>query len=222
MISLINVKYFYKKRRVLNISKLKIEDNEKIAIMGLNGSGKTTLVELILGLKARYKGNFICDKQYIWNAVFQESSFNSDSSLKEIFYLYCKLYKVNKNHQEYFKEFQLTEVENNNFKKLSGGQQQKFKFLIALLNQPNFLVLDEISTSLDYEWRVKIIDIIHNYTSIHPEINVLLISHNPEEIAKICERVIVLKNGEIIQDIELVGTYQNKLKQIKGLVIKNV
>lgn len=48
----------------------------------------------------------------------------------------------------YFKKFNLLDIENNSYKKIFGGQQQKFKFLISLLNEPNLLVLDEITTSL--------------------------------------------------------------------------
>lgn len=157
MIKVTNLKYFYKKNQVLNIESLVINDGEKVAFMGLNGAGKTTLVELLLNLKAKYQGQKVIDWDYTYNAVFQESSFHADISLKELFYLYCKLYKVSKNHTEYFAKFQLTEVQNNKFKKISGGQQQKFKFLISLLNEPDFLVLDEISTSLDYEWRKKLL-----------------------------------------------------------------
>ncbi|WP_303662094.1 ATP-binding cassette domain-containing protein [Williamsoniiplasma luminosum] len=222
MINLTNVQYSYKKKKVLDVKELIINDGEKIAIMGLNGSGKTTLVELILNLRSKYKGTFKCDTDYIYNAVFQESSFHADISIKDIFYLYCKLYKIERNHDEYFKNFQLLEVENNQFKKISGGQQQKFKFLIALLNDPNFLVLDEISTSLDYEWRVKIIDIIYEYVFQNKNITLLLVSHNPEEIAKICERILILEKGQIIQDIKLLGNYEDKIKQIEQLVRKNV
>ncbi|WP_342259248.1 ATP-binding cassette domain-containing protein [Spiroplasma endosymbiont of Dioctria linearis] len=193
MIKLTKLKYFYKKNKVLDIESFIINDGDRIAFMGLNGAGKTTLIELILNLKNSYKGNFYCDKKYIYNAVFQDSNFNADISLKDIFYLYCKLYKISLDHNIYFNNFELKEIMNNKFIKISAGQQQKFKFLIALLNKPNFLVLDEISTSLDYKWKIKIINIIYNYVYQNNEINLLLVSHNPEEVAKICNRVIFFR-----------------------------
>ncbi len=222
MIKLNKLTYFYKKKKILSIENFIINDGEKIAFMGSNGSGKTTLVELILNLRTSYKGTFYCNKQYNYNAVFQESNFHSDISLKEIFFLYCKLYNISKDDKIYFDKFELTEVKNNKFKKISGGQQQKFKFLISLLNEPNFLVLDEISTSLDYIWRIKIMSILYDYIYEKREVTLLLVSHNPEEIAKICERVIYLEKGEIIKDITLKGKYQEKLKQIEGMVKENV
>ncbi|WP_339035025.1 AAA family ATPase [Spiroplasma endosymbiont of Cantharis rufa] len=111
---------------------------------------------------------------------------------------------------------------NNKFKKISAGQQQKFKFLIALLNKPNFLVLDEISTSLDYKWRIKIIDIIYNYVYQNNEINLLLVSHNPEEVAKICNRVIFLEKGKIIRDFKLEGRYQERVRILEEMVKEDV
>ncbi|WP_339035023.1 ATP-binding cassette domain-containing protein [Spiroplasma endosymbiont of Cantharis rufa] len=107
MIKLTKLKYYYKKNKVLDIESFIINDGERIAFMGLNGAGKTTLVELILNLKNSYKGNFYCDKKYIYNAVFQDSNFNTDISLKDIFYLYCKLYKINLDHNNYFNNFEL-------------------------------------------------------------------------------------------------------------------
>jgi len=221
MIVLKDIEYRYKRKQKpsLKISELEIKDGEKIAIMGLNGAGKTTLVELILGLRAGYSGSIVKDKKYTYNAVFQDSNFIGEVKLKDIFYMYCDLYKVKKDHKPFFKEFDILDVENHFYKKVSGGQQQKFKFLIALLNEPDFLVLDEIATSLDYIWRNKIIDVINTEIGKREGNTLLLVSHNPEEIAKVCTRVIQLKNGKIINDIQLEGTEKQKLKLIEKMAV---
>jgi len=223
MMTLKNIEYWYKKkdRAALNIDNLEIKDGEKIAIMGLNGAGKTTLVELILGLRAGYKGEIVKDKKYTYNAVFQDSNFIGEVKLKDIFYMYCDLYKVKKDHKKYFKEFDILDVENHFYKKVSGGQQQKFKFLIALLNEPDFLVLDEIATSLDYIWRNKIIDVINEEVAKREGNTLLLVSHNPDEIAKVCTRVIQLKHGKIINDIYLKGTEKQKLSLIEKMAVSD-
>ncbi|ALD66326.1 ATP-binding cassette domain-containing protein [Spiroplasma cantharicola] len=222
MIKISNLVYLYKNRKVVDISKLIIKQGEKIAIVGLNGAGKTTLVEIILKLKKPYEGEVIFDRNYISNAVFQDSNFISDINLREIFYLYCNLYSIKKSHFKYFQKFNLLDVENNKFKNISGGQQQKFKFLISLLNDPTLLVLDEISTSLDYIWRNKIVDIINQYLEIKKEIILLLISHDPKEIASICNRVLFMKTGKIIIDINLKGSYKQRQKDIERLMKESV
>lgn len=68
----------------------------------------------------------------------------------------------------------------------------------------------------------KIVDVIHEYVFFNKKIILLLVSHNPEEISKICDRVILLKQGEIISDISLKGDYPQKLQQIESMVQSDV
>ncbi|WP_053946079.1 ATP-binding cassette domain-containing protein [Spiroplasma cantharicola] len=173
-------------------------------------------------IEKTYEGEVIFDRNYISNAVFQDSNFISDINLREIFYLYCNLYSIKKSHFKYFQKFNLLDVENNKFKNISGGQQQKFKFLISLLNDPTLLILDEISTSLDYIWRNKIVDVINQYLEIKKEIILLLISHDPKEIASICNRVLFMKREKIIIDINLKGSYKQRQKDIEGLMKESI
>ncbi|QEH61720.1 ABC transporter ATP-binding protein [Spiroplasma chinense] len=221
MIEVKNLSLSYKKREVLNVKELIINDKDKIALAGLNGAGKTTLAEILIGVKGYYKGELNYKKDYIYNAVFQDCNFVADCKIKDIFYLYCDLYNIKMDHKKIFEEYDLLKVENNLYKRLSGGQQQKFKFLIALLNEPNFLLLDEITTALDYDWRVRIIEIIKQKIQ-NNDMNLLLISHNPEEIAHLCNRIVLLQDGSVFKDEKITGTYEEKIKQIKEVFGHNV
>ncbi|AOG60438.1 ABC transporter ATP-binding protein [Spiroplasma helicoides] len=219
MIEIINLKKSYSKNEVLNISNLKIESNQCLGIMGQNGSGKTTLSEIIMGSKKQSSGEIKLEIENISkNAVFQECQFEPDLSLKSIVKFYKGLFKSKEDTDELFKRFDLENLKRKRFNRLSGGQKQKFKLLVAFINRPNLLLLDELTTSLDYVWREKIHKIIIDYVKNNPT-TVLLVSHDVNEIAKICNRVILLDNGSIVNDLNLTDDFKKNLDILEKEVV---
>ncbi|PPE06256.1 ATP-binding cassette domain-containing protein [Mesoplasma corruscae] len=225
MLSLVNISKKYKSLPILKDINLNIKENEKIGIMGVNGSGKTTLAEIIFGVIKPNKGKIIFSNSniVIKNAVFQDVSFDGELKLKSIFKFFCSALKVkcgNKKISEKFEKFELENQLNLRYSNLSGGQKQKFKFLIALLNNPNFLLLDELTTHLDYEWKIKIVDLVTKYLDTK-ECVLLLISHDSYEVAKLCDRVIVIKDNVINKDFKLSSNFEESLLIIKKMVYDN-
>jgi len=204
-----------KKRFILNNFNLTIMENEKIAFVGLNGSGKTTLAEILLKLRKLDQGKLIYHRQLKKNAVFQESSFNSILNLQELVFFYYSLHKIKVNKQQVnllFKQYNLEEKNKAKFKDLSGGEKQKFKLLIALINNPEFLLLDEITNNLDIRWQNSIINFLKNKVLNKPT-TLILISHNLEEIKNLTTKILFFekdKNPRFISYSEFL-TFFNKM-----------
>lgn len=203
MIKITNLLKKYGNRTILDIEELIIEDDQRIAFMGKNGTGKTTLSEIIMGIIKPTSGKVEVDIQNLRkNAVFQETNFSDETNIYRVAKLYRDMFKSDVDIDSLFDEFELSTVKKNKFQKLSGGQQQKFKFLIASLNNPNLILLDELSTSLDYEWRRNILQIIKNRIAAI-DATMLLVSHEINEVATLCQRVILLDNTKILKDFKL-------------------
>lgn len=214
MIILKDVIKNYRKQIVLDIPDLKIEENDILGIIGANGSGKTTLAEIILGTKKVTKGKVSYQDDITKikrNAVFQESSFDSELNLEKLFGFYQKLFHANKNLEEEFNTFNLNHLKKKHYDKLSGGEKQRFKLMIALINDPDLILFDEISNSLDLKTKKWIINIVKKNDKNQ---TILMISHEPEEIFTLCNRVIKLEHGKIIKEI--------KTKQITKKIIEDL
>ncbi|AHI52997.1 AAA family ATPase [Spiroplasma culicicola] len=149
------------------------------------------------------------------NAVFQLTSYGNESHILDIAKMYFDLFHSQLDLNQLFSQFELDDQKKKKFNKMSGGQQQKFKFLIALLNNPNLLLLDELTTSLDFVWRSKIIGLLKNAIE-KSEATVILVSHDKEEIAHLCDRVIYIENGKITKDIMLPKKFKEKVILIES------
>jgi ABC-2 type transport system ATP-binding protein len=215
MITVNKITKKFKDHLVLDIEHLIINSNEKVAIVGQNGAGKTTLAEIILGTQEPTSGKVEFDRKHtVRNAVFQETGFAPEISIYSVAKFYADIFNCRDvNLDELFEKFDIKEVKRKRYQKLSGGQKQKFKLLIALMNNPKLLLLDELTTSLDYVWRQKIFKLLNTLTK--DDGIVLMISHDPEEIANLCDRVILIENTKIKKDFKLSGDFKNKVQTIR-------
>lgn len=194
---------------------LKIFNGERIGIIGANGAGKTTFVEQLIGISKPTSGQIIYNfpfsksPQEKMGMQFQESSYPEGLNVKDIIDFSMKIYgvKINKkNLNNLLKRFQVADFYKKSAKSLSGGQQQKLNVLLAIIHNPKVVILDEISTGLDVSAREEIINYVDKIT-IERKITTILISHNMNEIERLCSRVVLLENGKI-KEI-------NEVKEIK-------
>jgi ABC-2 type transport system ATP-binding protein len=110
------------------------------------------------------------------------------------------------------KEFKLHNRLNVVIKKLSGGQKQKLNIMIAFLNNPKVLIFDEILTGLDLTSQNDVTDSILVKLKNDPKLTMVIVSHNAKEIELMAKRLIVIKNGRIINDAsvkELIAEYKS-------------
>lgn len=199
---------------------LEIKDGEFLALAGLSGSGKTTLLRVLAGLEEA-TGTINIDNN-IWLSdkfclpsqkreigfVFQDYALFPNFSVIDNL-LYVKKDKDLANHL--LKITELEELKNRMPQTLSGGQKQRVSLCRALMNRPKLLLMDEPLSALDPQMRTKLQNEI---LTLHKEFNTttIMVSHDPSEIYRLANRIVVLNHGQIIND----GTPKDILLKTKG------
>ena len=215
LMDVIDIKKKYGKVEVLTGINFKVHVGERIAIVGANGAGKSTLSEIIAKVKEPTSGKI----KYFFEKggkeshgkgdissnigiQFQDSSYPGYYKVKDLvtFIIGASGIKLsNLEIENLYKTFDLIKLKNEVAKGLSGGQQQRLNILLAIVNNPKLLILDEVGTGLDVESRTKIKSYIKSYVEEN-DATLLLISHNSDEVIELVDRVIVIHNGEIFND----------------------
>ncbi len=201
----------FKNFTAVNNINFTLEKNKTLGLLGPNGCGKTTSIGMILGLITPTDGEVLIDNQNIDNSDRNDllSKMNFASPYIELpkkltviqnLEVYGRLYGV-KNLKERIEEIS-EELNLNNFlyKKtgeLSSGQKNRVSLAKSLINKPEVLLLDEPTASLDPD----IGDFVRHYIEVYKtknEITILLASHNMKEVERLCDSVIMMKEGQIV------------------------
>ena len=194
---------------VINIS-FKINKGKIIGLLGPNGSGKSTTIGMMLGLIKPSSGTVLVRGKNMENNrtnVLEKMNFISPYielpkklSVEENLKVYGRLYGV-KNLKDkianLMEKLNLTEFRKRKTGELSSGQKNRVSLAKALVNDPEILLLDEPTASLDPDVGDYIRTYIENYASNNGA-TVLLASHNMNEVERLCDEVMMMKNGEII------------------------
>ncbi|AHI53316.1 ABC transporter ATP-binding protein [Spiroplasma culicicola] len=200
-----NVCKEYKKNTpVLKNISFNLKKGESIGLVGANGCGKTTLVEIIAGIIEPTAGNIKWSDQENSSKniglQFQKSNWPAGTKIKDIFNFLVGTNWVN---DEYINQlidvFELRDLIKRKISYCSGGQQQRFNCLLSMVKNPELLILDELITGLDLKMQIKIVNFINEWRKIKGA-TIINVSHIPEEIEQVCDRVILLKKGEVFLD----------------------
>ena len=209
-IKVINLKKTYgAKEAVKNIS-FEIKENEIIGLLGPNGSGKTTTIGMILGLLKPTGGEVLINGLKIEKnpiEILQKINFISPYielpkklTVKQNLIVYGKLYSV-KNLNEKIdylaNKLRLENLLNRVTGELSSGQKNRISLAKAIINDPNVLLLDEPTASLDPEIGDFVRTFLENYKK-EKKVSILLASHNMDEVTRLCSSIMMMKNGLII------------------------
>jgi len=187
---------------------LSIESQSFVALSGQSGSGKTTLLRILAGLE-KAKGKIVIDDE-VWldakNAlppqqrgigfVFQDYALFPNMSVLD------NLLFVRNDKKLAMSLLEMTEMSELHARvplSLSGGQKQRVSLCRAMMNRPKLLLMDEPLSALDPSMRTKL---QHEILTLHKEFKTttLMVSHDPSEIYRLSNRVIVLSQGKVIQD----------------------
>ncbi len=187
---------------------LDIKENDFVALAGQSGSGKTTLLRILAGLEEASGEIKIGDK--IWldkktivapqkreiGFVFQDYALFPNMSVIDNL-LFVKKDNELANHLLNITE--LSELKNRLPNTLSGGQKQRVSLCRALMNRPKLLLMDEPLSALDPSMRMKLQNEI---LTLHKEFGTttIMVSHDPSEIYRLSNRVVVLNHGQITND----------------------
>lgn len=214
LISCVNIKKHYTKKPYLSDSTIKaiddisfdIYEGETLGIIGESGSGKSTLSRLILGIEEQDDGEIIYENSLGNNlqVVFQNpfASINPYLKIKNIILepAYLMNQKVNDTDLNLIlNSVGLNEnILNKKSSELSGGQLQRVAIARALLTNPRFILLDEPTASLDVSIQSQILNILFDLKL--KGITMVFISHDLRSVYYLSDRVLVMKEGKIIED----------------------
>ena len=195
---------------VNNIS-FSIEKNKTLGLLGPNGCGKTTSIGMMLGLITPTSGNILINGKNLnsSNRIELLSLMNFASpyielpkklTVSENLEVYARLYGVNKIKQrieEIVEELNLKYFVNKKTGELSSGQKNRVSLAKSFINKPKLLFLDEPTASLDPDVGDFVREYLEKYKAKN-DLTVLLASHNMKEVERLCDNVIMMKKGAIV------------------------
>lgn len=199
----------YKEKQILKGIDLKVEAYEIYAILGRNGCGKTTLFKCIMGLVEKNKGKILFDGKEVdfesrskFGYMPERRSLLPDLSMREHLWLMGTLKHMDESWIEerilsLSEDFELVDYLDKSINSLSKGQQQKTQLMIALLNEPEILILDEPLSGLDVDSVDFFLNALKNYASLGHSI--LISSHQMEFMDALCSHILLLNQGEVVQ-----------------------
>ena len=194
---------------VKNIS-FKINRGKIIGLLGPNGCGKSTTIGMILGLIKPSNGTVTINHKNIENnrtSLLEKMNFISPYvelpkklTVEENLKVYGRLYGVKNLEEKIYNLMEKLNLTDFRFRKtgeLSSGQKNRVSLAKALINDPEILLLDEPTASLDPDVGDYIRSFIEEFASSRNS-TILLASHNMNEVERLCHEVMMMKNGEII------------------------
>jgi len=202
-----------------------VEEGELVAIMGSSGSGKSTLLNILGMLDTADEGDYILDgveikdlnetkaakyRNKFLGFVFQSFNLINYKNAAENVSLPLYYQGVSRKERqqvalEYLDRVGLKEWATHLPSELSGGQKQRVAIARAMASQPKVLLADEPTGALDTKTSYEVMDLIQQ---INDEGNTILVVTHEPDIAQMCKRIVMLKDGVIVED--------KKVKQVKA------
>ena len=212
----------YNKYLAVNKIDFQIEKNKTVGLLGPNGCGKTTTIGMILGLVTPSSGEIFLDNKNINSFPRDQilNRFNFASPYVELpkkltviqnLEIYGRLYGLNNLNQRINDISSDLDIKNFFYRKtgeLSSGQKNRVSLAKSLINQPEILLLDEPTASLDPDIGDFVRSYIQEYKSKN-KVTILLASHNMSEVERLCDSVIMMRSGKIIDK----GTCKDLIKK---------
>lgn len=185
---------------------VRIRHGEIVALLGPNGAGKTTMLDIVLGLTTATSGSVQVFGQSPRaavaagriSAVLQSGGLLADFTVKETVQAIASLFRDPSPVEEVMKRAGITEISGRKVSKCSGGQQQRLRFALALLPNPDLIVLDEPTAGMDVAsrrefWETMRVDAEAGRT-------IVFATHYLEEADDFADRVVLIARGRIVAD----------------------
>jgi ABC-2 type transport system ATP-binding protein len=196
----------YRSVHALNGVSFSVDAGEIFGLLGPNGAGKTTAIECLEGLRERDKGTIKVlgldpaeDGPKLRKRIgmqLQESALPKDIKVKEAMDLYASFYESVIDWEPLLDRIGLSEKRESRFSKLSGGQKQRLYIALALINDPEVVFFDEITTGLDPQSRRVMWSLVQEIRDQGK--TVFLTTHFMDEAQILCDRLVILDEGKII------------------------
>jgi ABC-2 type transport system ATP-binding protein len=184
-----------------------VAEGEVFGLLGPNGAGKTTTVEILEGLRPRSGGSVRVlgldpaeQTQRVKDRIgvsLQATNLPEKITVHEAAALFAAFYTRSADIDKLLERLQLREKRNAFYSTLSGGQKQRLALMLAMVNEPNIIFLDEPTTGLDAQIRREIHLLIEELKA--QRTTILLTTHYIEEAERLCDRVAIIDEGRIIE-----------------------
>ncbi|MBL57864.1 MAG: gliding motility-associated ABC transporter ATP-binding subunit GldA [Flavobacteriales bacterium] len=212
-VSVKNVTKYYGSQKALNNVSFEIGTGEVVGFLGPNGAGKSTMMKILTSYLTQSEGEVkVCEVDVLMNSIASRKKIGYlpehnplylDMYVKEFLSFIADIHKV-KNKRERVEEMieltGLTPEKSKKIRQLSKGFRQRVGIAAALIHDPEVLILDEPTTGLDPN---QLLDIRALIKSIGKTKTVMLSTHIMQEVEAICDRAIIIKQGEIVADGEI-------------------
>ena len=215
----------YKEVEAVRDISFTVEEGSFFAFLGINGAGKSTTINILCTVLEKTSGDvtiggFDLDRdpykiKDLIGIVFQGSVLDKQLTVRENLASRAAYYGLGRSEikariAQLSETFELQDILNRRFERLSGGQKRRVDIARALINRPKILFLDEPTTGLDPMTRVKVWEVIHKLRR-ETGLTVFLTTHYMEETA-LCDKVVILDSGKIAA----VGTPHELKQQYAG------
>ncbi|MEV4810761.1 ABC transporter ATP-binding protein [Micromonospora avicenniae] len=185
---------------------LRVEPGEVVAFLGPNGAGKTTTIDMLLGLarpdagSVRILGGSPADAIACGRiaAVLQTGGLLKDLTVGETVRLTASLYRHSRPAEEVLERAGITDIADRVVGKCSGGQQQRLRFALALLPDPDLMVLDEPTTGMDVEGRREFWQALRR--DARSGRTIIFATHYLDEADAYADRIVLVRQGRIVAD----------------------
>ncbi len=203
-----------------------IDRGETFGFLGSNGSGKTTTIRALLGIYKPTSGTLHINGREFrpedgekLGYLPEERGLYKAESVIDVMTYFGRLKGLNKRaaaawSMEYLERVALTDKAKLRIDKLSGGEQQKVQLGVTIMNEPELLILDEPTKGFDPVNRRLLMEIIEAQKNAGA--TVLMVTHQMEEVERLCDRVVLLKDGKA----EAYGTIAEVQDKYGGTVIR--
>lgn len=226
MLKIDNLTKFYKDKKAVSNLSLEVKKGEIFGFIGPNGAGKTTTIKCILNFIEKFEGHIYIDgveidkkseylKKYI-GYVPSEVNLYKDLTVKQMINLSNSFYSedcLNKANKLVNK---LELEENKKIEQLSFGNLKKVSLLLALMHSPKLVILDEPTSGLDPLMQEVFFEILKEEQK--KGTTFFFSTHNLNEVKRVCDRVAIIKKGEIIalDNVEKLTETNFKIVTIRG------
>lgn len=200
-----NFSMSFGKKTVIDELSFDVRAGETFGFLGSNGSGKTTTIRALLGIYQATKGTLLVNGKNFepedggnLGYLPEERGLYKKESVLDIMVYFGMLKGVDKQAARewslsYLERVELADKAKVRLDKLSGGQQQKVQLGVTIMNDPSLLILDEPTKGFDPVNRRLLMDIIEEQR--HKGATIMMVTHQMEEVERLCDRVILLKDG---------------------------
>lgn len=231
MIELVDISMKFKDKYAVKDLDMYINEGEIVGLLGPNGAGKSTTISIMSSLISPTSGDvrlhgksILKDPQplrKISGVVPQEIALYGDLTAKENLQFFGKLYKIPDNQlkgkiTEVLEQIGLTDRQDDLVKTFSGGMKRRLNIGVALLHNPEFIIMDEPTVGIDPQSRKYILETVKRFNE-ELGMTVVYTSHYMEEVEFLCDRIYIIDQGRVIasgttEEIKQIISSDNMLK----------